>query len=95
MTSTVIKAKLKGTREEKANICVPRTPMIYGMPSIVNVDENNICNIVVENCTPYDVTLEREDILGVMETVEDKPVPLTDDFLYHLCVKTFITAFQK
>ncbi len=66
MTSTVIKAKFKGTRDKKAiymaNICAPRTPMVSGMPSIVNVDENNICNIIVENCAPYDVTLERDDI---------------------------------
>ena len=37
MTSTVIKAKFKGTRDEKAtyvaNICAPRTPMVSGMPS--------------------------------------------------------------
>ena len=55
MTSTVIKAKFKGTRDEKAtyvaNICAPRTPMVSGMPSIVNIDENNICNIIVENCS--------------------------------------------
>jgi hypothetical protein len=63
MTSTVIKAKFKGTRDEKAtymvNICAPRTPMVSGMPSIVNVDENNICKILVDHCAPYDVTLER------------------------------------
>ncbi len=62
MTSTVIKAKFNGTRDEKAiykaNICAPRTSMVSGMPSIVNIDENNICNIIVENCAPYDVTLE-------------------------------------
>jgi hypothetical protein len=38
------------------------------MPSIVNMDENNICNNVMDNCTPYDVTLEMDDVLGVMET---------------------------
>jgi hypothetical protein len=80
MTSTMVKAKFKGTRDEKAtyatNICTPRTPMISGMPSIMNVDKNNICNIVVENCPPYDVTLERDS--QVMETEEDKMVPLTD-----------------
>jgi len=58
MTSTVVKAKFKGTRDEKAtyiaNICAPS-----GMLSIVNVDENNIRNSVVENCAPYDVILER------------------------------------
>ncbi len=53
--------------------------MISGMPSIVNIDENNICNLIVENCAPYDVTLERDDILGVMETETDELVPLTDD----------------
>jgi len=56
MTSTVIKAKFKGNKDEKAiyiaNICAPRTPMISGMPSIVNIDENNICSIVVENSAP-------------------------------------------
>jgi hypothetical protein len=89
MTSTVVKAKYKGTREEKATyvatICAPRTPMISGMPSIMNVDENNICNLVVENCAPYDVTLERVDILGVMETEDEELVPLTDDFISSVC----------
>ncbi len=62
VTSHDIKAKFKGNRDEKAiyvaNICAPRIPMISGMPSIVNIDENNICSIIVENCAPYDVTLE-------------------------------------
>ncbi len=59
--------------------------MVSGMPSIVNIDENNICKIVVENCAPYNVTLERDDILGVMETEEDELVPLTDDFISSVC----------
>jgi hypothetical protein len=94
MTSTVVKAKFKGTRDEKAthiaNICTPRMPMISGIPSIVNVDENNICNIVVENCTPHDVTLERDDVLGIMETEEDELMILS-----HQYVKTSITTFRK
>jgi superfamily II helicase len=89
MTSTVIKAKFKGTRDEKAlyvaNICAPRTPMVSGMQSIVDIDENNICNIVVENCSPYDITLERDDIIGDMETEQDELVPLKDDFFSSLC----------
>jgi hypothetical protein len=89
MTSTVVKAKFKGTRDEKAtyvaNISAPRAPMVSGMPSIVNMDENNICTIVVENCAPYDVTLERDDILGIMETEEEELVPLMDDFISFVC----------
>jgi len=85
MTSTVVKAKLKGTREEKAISVAPRTPMVSGMPSIVDVDENNICNIVMENCAPHDVTLERDDIQGIMETEAEELVPLTDDFISSVC----------
>ncbi len=59
--------------------------MVSGMPSIVNVDENNICNIIVENCAPYDVTLEMYDIHGVMETEQDELVPLTDNFISSVC----------
>jgi hypothetical protein len=51
----------------------------------MNVDENNICNTVVENCAPYDVTLERDNVLGIMETEEDELVPLTDDFISSVC----------
>ncbi len=91
MTSTVVKAKFKdlAPRDEKAtyvgNICVPRMPMVSGMPSIVNVYENNICNFVVENCAPYDVTFERDNILGIMETEEEELVPFLDDFISSVC----------
>ncbi len=85
MTSTVVKAKFKGPCDAQvtyvANICAPRTPMISGMPSIINVDKNNICNIVIENCAPYVVTLDRDDILGIMEIEEEEMVPLTGDFI--------------
>jgi hypothetical protein len=90
MTSTIVKSKFMGIQEEKATyvatIGAPRTPMILGIPSIVNVDENNICNIVVENCMPYDITLERDDeIQGIMETEEEEWVPLMDNFISSVC----------
>jgi hypothetical protein len=59
--------------------------MISGMPSIINMDKKNICNIVIENCAPYDVTLERDDILGILEIDEEEIVPLTDDFISSVC----------
>jgi hypothetical protein len=53
LPATVIKAKFKGHRDAQAtyvaNICAPRTPMVSGMPSIINVDDNNICNLILEN----------------------------------------------
>jgi hypothetical protein len=46
---------------------------------------HNICNLVIENCAPYDVTLERGNILGILEIEEKKLVPLTDDFISTIC----------
>jgi hypothetical protein len=84
MTLTVIKAKYKGKVQSAAtyvaNICAPRTPMASGMPSFVSVDENNICNLVIENCAPYNVKLEWDNILGIKEIEEEKLVPLIDEF---------------
>jgi hypothetical protein len=98
MTSSIVKAKFKGKCDDQttyaAKICAPRTPMVWGMPSIVNMDENNICSIVLENCPPYDVTLERDNILGIMDTEEEEMVPLMDDFISSVS-KTSTTTFQK
>jgi hypothetical protein len=98
-TRTTYKGPSSGSKSRSrpgnnTNICTPRTPMISGMPSIMNVDENNICNIVVENCAPYDVTLERDDILGSWKQKR------TNWFcswmiLSHQYAKISITAFQK
>ncbi len=98
MTSSIVKAKFKGKCDDQttyvANICAPRTPMVWGMPSIVNMDEKNICSIVLENCAPYDVTLEIDNILGIINTVEEEMVPLMDDFISSVS-KTSTTTFQK
>jgi len=95
MTYTIVKAKFKGHQATYvANICASRTTMISGMPSIVNVDKNNICNLIMENCAPYAVTLERDDILGIMEIEEEEMVPLTDDFISSVCQDIY-NCFSK
>jgi hypothetical protein len=33
------------------------------------------------NCAPYEVTLERGDILGLIEIEEEELIPLTDDVI--------------
>jgi hypothetical protein len=89
MTSMVVKAKFKGNRDAQAtyvaNICKPRTPMISLMPSIVTINDNYICNINVKICTCYNVTLEPDDILGIMEIEEEELIHLTDDFVSSVC----------
>jgi hypothetical protein len=37
----------------------PKIPMLSGMPAVVTVDKNNHCKIVIDNCAPYDVTIDR------------------------------------
>ena len=82
LASTVITAKYKGKNIPDANfianIYSPRTPMVSGMPSIVSIDKNNNCKIVVDNCAPYDVTINRGDILGIMDIETDKLIPMED-----------------
>jgi len=85
MTPTVIKAKYKGLQDPQAtyvaNIWAPRTLMVSGVPSIISIDEHNICHIVVQNCAQ----LDRDDILGIMEIEDEQLVPLTDDFISSVC----------
>ena len=82
LASTVITAKYKGKNIPDANfianIFSPRTPMVSGMPAIVSIDKNNNCKIVVDNCAPYDVTINRGDILGIMDIETDKLIPMED-----------------
>jgi hypothetical protein len=49
------------------------------------INENNICNIIVETCTPCNVTLEHDNILGIMEIEEEELISLTDNFISSGC----------
>jgi len=82
LTSTVIMAKFKGKVDNSgnniANIFAPRTPMISGMPAIVSIDKNNNCKLIIDNSAPYDVVIDQNDILGIMDTEPDNLIPLED-----------------
>jgi hypothetical protein len=57
MTSSIVSAKLNGeTQKEKnyiATIHCPATPTISGILSVVTIDENNNCKVMIENCAPF------------------------------------------
>ena len=42
-------------------------------------------SVIIENCTPYDVTIERNDIMGLIEMENDKIYPLTDETAAGIC----------
>jgi hypothetical protein len=68
-------SKFQGGQRQKSNLRGQHlcTKDIYGLRNAFHCErvENNICNILVENCAPYDVTLERDDILWLWETEEE------------------------
>jgi hypothetical protein len=51
-----------------------------GMPAIITVDK-----LVFENCFPYDVTHERDDIVRILEITEEEFSPLSDDIISSVC----------
>jgi hypothetical protein len=61
-----------------ASIFAPNTPTVSGMPAVVSIDRNNNCKNIVDNCAPYDVVIERNDILGFMDIETDKLIPMED-----------------
>jgi len=52
--------------------------MLSGMPAIVTVDKNNNCKIEIENCAPHDVTIDRNDVIALMDKETEQLQPLED-----------------
>jgi hypothetical protein len=65
---------------------MPRAPIISGMLSFVSNNENNSCKPVIENCAPYDVTIEWNGLLGLLEIEDDQLIPLIDDVISSVCM---------
>jgi hypothetical protein len=40
---------------------------------------------MIENCTPYEITIERNDLLGLVEIEEHELIPLMDDIVAEIC----------
>ncbi len=64
-----------------ASIFAPKNPMLSGMPAVVTVDKNNNCKIVIDNCAPYDVIIDRNDILALMDRETEQLQPLEDSVI--------------
>jgi hypothetical protein len=55
--------------------------MLSGMPAIVTVDKNNNCKIVIDNCAPYYVTIDRNDVIALMDRETEQLQPLEDSVI--------------
>jgi hypothetical protein len=89
MTSSIITTKFNGeTHPDKAYVATIHCPgalTLTRVPSLVSIDSNQNCKIVIENCAPYEVTIERNDIMGLVEIGEDEMYPLTDEAAADIC----------
>ncbi len=89
MTSSIISTKFNGElHPDKTYIAMihcPGAPTLTGVPSLVSIDSNQNCKIIIENCAPYNVTIERNDIMGIIEMEEDEMYPLTDETTADIC----------
>jgi len=39
-----------------------------------------------ENCAPSDLTIERNDLIGILEIEEEELIPFTDDLISSVCI---------
>jgi hypothetical protein len=82
LASAVITAKYLGKIQKDINyiasIYAPRTPMLSGMPAIVSIDKNNSFKLVIDNCAPYDICIDRNDVHCLMDMETEQLQPLED-----------------
>jgi hypothetical protein len=53
--------------------------------AVVSIDENSNSQVIVENCAPYEVTIERNNHTGLVEIEDDELIPLTDNTDAKIC----------
>jgi hypothetical protein len=51
------------------------------MLAIVTIDQNNNCKLVIDNCAPYGITIERNDIIALMDVETEQLQPLEDSVI--------------
>jgi len=85
LASMVITAKYKGKIQKDINyiasIYASRMPMLSGMPAIVSIYKNNNFKLVIDNCAPYDICIDRNDVTGLMDLETEQLTPLEDSII--------------
>ncbi len=75
LSTMILTAKFKGTICTSANpvatIHAPTNPTISRMPALVTLDKYKHCKLVIDNCAPHEVTIARNEVLGVLEFKPD------------------------
>jgi hypothetical protein len=73
-----------------ANIHAPRIPALSGMVPIVTIDKNNNSKVVINNCAPYYITIDRNDVLCIID-LEHYNLTLMED----LVISTILSEIHE
>ncbi len=77
-----------------ADIGVPKQPLISGLSTLVSFDHRNQCTMPIQNSAPYEPNIGTGDILGILSTEKEEPIPFNDDSLATICEQIH-QRFQK
>ena len=72
-----------------ANIGVPKQPLISELSTLVSFDYRKQCTLQIQNCAPHEVSIQTRDILGILSTEEDAPIPFNDESLATICEQIY------
>jgi hypothetical protein len=79
--TTLVQARTFQTIDNKlhyiADIGVPKQPLISGLSTLVSFDLRNQCTMPIQNCAPHEVNINTGNILGILSTQKDEPIPST------------------
>jgi len=67
------------------DIGAPKQPLISGPSTWVSFDNRKQCTLQIQNCAPHEVSLKAGDILGILDTEKDTPIPFSDESLATIC----------
>jgi len=72
-----------------ADIGVPKQPLISGLSTLVSFNHRNQCTLQIQNCAPHEANIRTGDILGILSTEKDAPIPFNDDSLATICEQIY------
>jgi hypothetical protein len=71
------------------DIGAPKQPLISRLSTLVSFDHRNQCTFQIQNCAPHKVQFHTGDILGILSSEEEEPIPFNDDSLATICEQIY------
>jgi hypothetical protein len=50
--------------------------MLSGMPAVVSINKNNNCELAIDNCAPYDIIIDSNEVIRLMDVETEQLQPL-------------------